>query len=142
MKRRSLIILLCCIVVTARAQQTENRSGTYNSMFRVYEDNDLLDLRGAGRDQGYTNGTRFDWYYIKNKRSRFFIDRLMPKAGDSSMNTFGWGLMQVMFTPSDISKKFPIPMIILTQGVYLSPTRYIAPMPSKNTICKQNGSWA
>jgi lipid A 3-O-deacylase len=110
MKRRALIFLLCYIIGTAntmRAQQTETRRETYKSMFRIYEDNDVINIRGEGKDEGYTNGTRLDWYYIKNKPSRFFIDRLMPKAGDSSINTFSWGIMQVMFTPRDISKRIP-----------------------------------
>ena len=105
MKRRALIFLLLLITLTgvAEAQQGE----TYNRMVRVYEDNDIININGNGTDQGYTNGTRLDLFYVKNQRSRFFIDRLMPKAGDSSVNTFGWGIMQIMITPTDISKNIP-----------------------------------
>jgi hypothetical protein len=106
MTRRALIFLLLLIALStgvAEAQQGE----TYNRMVRVYEDNDIINIKGNGTDQGYTNGTRLDLFYVKNKRSRFFIDRLMPKAGDSSVNTFGWGIMQIMITPTDISKKIP-----------------------------------
>src|SRR5260221_4892787 len=72
-------------------------------LFRIYEDNDFLNIRGNGTDNSYSNGTRFDFFYSKTKRSRFFIDRLMPKAGDSSINVYGWSLMQIMVTPNDIS---------------------------------------
>lgn len=106
MKRRALIILLFFITLAtgaARAQQ----NGAFNRMIRIYEDNDIINITGAGTDQGYTNGTRLDLFYIKNKRSRFFIDRLLPKAGDSSVNTFGWSIMQTMITPTNIAIKIP-----------------------------------
>ena len=83
----------------ATAQQTQA-----THIFRVYEDNDFINIRGKGTDNAYTNGTRVDYFYTKNKPSRFIVDRTMPKAGDSSINVFGWGLMQAMFTPNDISK--------------------------------------
>lgn len=72
-------------------------------MVRIYEDNDFLNIRGNGTDNSYTNGTRFDFFYTKIKSSRFFVDRLLPKAGDSSVNLFGWSLTQLMVTPNDIS---------------------------------------
>lgn len=80
--------------------QSSDSSGRY--MFRIYEDNDFLDVRGNGTDNSYTNGLRFDLFYTKKKRSRFFIDRLMPKAGDGSVNVFGWSLTQLIVTPNDI----------------------------------------
>ncbi|MEJ0104556.1 MAG: lipid A deacylase LpxR family protein [Bacteroidota bacterium] len=55
------------------------------------------------RNNSYTNGTRLDLFYTKTKRSRCIIDRLVPKAGDSSINIFGWSLAQLMVTPNDIS---------------------------------------
>src|SRR5207248_10523214 len=99
MRRRALFFLLLLTALSAgvaEAQQGES----YNRMVRVYEDNDIINIKGNGTDQGYTNGTRFDLFYVKDKRSRFFIDRLMPNAGDSSVNTFGWGVMQIMITPT------------------------------------------
>src|ERR1700741_5229695 len=71
-------------------------------MIRLYEDNDFLNIGGKGTDKSYTNGTRLDFFYTKKRPPRF-IDRVMPVAGDSSRNIFGWGIMQVMVTPSDIS---------------------------------------
>jgi len=106
MRRRALISLLLLIALStgiAEAQHGES----YNRMVRVYEDNDIININGNGTDQGYMNGTRLDMFYVKDHRSRFFVDRLMPEAGDSSINTFGWGIMQIMITPTDISKKIP-----------------------------------
>lgn len=81
--------------------QSSDKPATY--MIRIYEDNDFLNIRGNGTDNSYTNGTRLDFFYTKKKPSRFFIDRLMPKAGDSSVNIFSWSLTQLMVTPNDIS---------------------------------------
>jgi len=106
MRRRGLFSLLLLTALStgiAEAQQGDS----YNRMVHVYEDNDIINIKGNGTDQGYTNGTRLDLFYVKNHRSRFFIDRLMPKAADSSINTFGWGIMQIMITPTDLSKKIP-----------------------------------
>lgn len=79
----------------------------YHKMLRIYEDNDFMNIWGNGSDKGYTNGTRLDLFYVKQKTSRFFVDRLMPKAGDSSVNTFGWGIMQMMMTPNDLHLRIP-----------------------------------
>lgn len=71
-------------------------------LFRIYEDNDFINLRGIGTDNAYTNGTRIDLFYTKRHPSRG-IDGLLPKAGANSTNIYGWGIMQLMFTPNDIS---------------------------------------
>jgi len=91
------------------AQEQRNGSAgkeekTPTRLLRIYEDNDFINIRGQGTDDAYTNGTRIDLFYTKDKPSRWFIDRNLPKAGDSSINVFGWGLEQLMFTPDDISK--------------------------------------
>src|SRR6185295_2144173 len=98
-----LLLLYSCITAPVHAQQNE----PFRKMLRMYEDNDIIDILGKGTDQGYTNGTRLDYFYIKNKPSRFFIDRLMPKAGDSSIDTYGFSIMQVMITPKNIAKRIP-----------------------------------
>jgi len=72
-------------------------------LFRIYEDNDFINTRGAGTDNAYTNGTRIDLFYTKQHPSRHGIDRLLPKAGANSTDVYGWGVMQLMFTPNDIS---------------------------------------
>ncbi|MCF0055963.1 lipid A deacylase LpxR family protein [Dyadobacter sp. CY356] len=69
-------------------------------MFRFYEDNDFLNVRGLGTDRSYTNGVRLDLFYNKKKPARFSI---LPHAGAKSIDTYGWSVMQVMVTPEDIS---------------------------------------
>lgn len=92
-----------CCIGTGWAQQSQ----TYKHLLRVYEDNDNINIRGVGTDQGYSNGSRIDYFYIKDKPARFFLNSIMPKAGDSSINTWGWGLMQVIMTPKNIIKRIP-----------------------------------
>jgi hypothetical protein len=75
------------------------------SIFRVYEDNDFFNINGHGTDKSYSDGTRLDFFYQKKNKSRFFLDKLMPNAGDSSKNIYGWSLMQIMITPTDICAK-------------------------------------
>ena len=72
-------------------------------LFRIYEDNDFINTRGLGTDNAYTNGTRVDLFYTKRHPSRHSWDAFMPKAGANSVNVYGWGIMQLMFTPNDIS---------------------------------------
>ncbi|WP_157977101.1 lipid A deacylase LpxR family protein [Taibaiella helva] len=78
----------------------------YRHALRGYEDNDLIKIFGPTSDKGYTNGTRFDYYFVKDS-SRFFLDKLMPKAGKQAVNTYALGLMQTMFTPSDLNATEP-----------------------------------
>jgi lipid A 3-O-deacylase len=101
--RKIIVLLLTLAAGIAQAQDTTR----YRTMVRIYEDNDFMNIWGNGTDKGYTNGTRLDIFYTKKKPSRFFIDRWMPKAGDSSINTFGWGIMQTMITPYDIHLRIP-----------------------------------
>ena len=84
------------------AQEMKEEAPTF--LFRIYEDNDFINSRGLGTDDAYTNGTRFDLFYTKKHSSRHGIDKLLPKAGENSVDTYGWGIMQLMFTPRDISK--------------------------------------
>ena len=76
---------------------------TLNWMFRIYEDNDFINARGCGTDDAYTNGTRFDYFYQPGHLSKNPVDRILPKAGPNSMNIYGWGVMQLMYTPKDIT---------------------------------------
>jgi len=97
-----MLILLASQLLTTKQLYAQQQEDT--RLFRVYEDNDFLNIRGKGTDEAYTNGTRFDLFYTKNHPSSFVVDRKLPHAGDSSINVFGWSLMQVMFTPQDITK--------------------------------------
>lgn len=76
-------------------------------MLRVYEDNDLFTLRGS--DRGYTNGTRIDFLYRRAKPAQSILHKLLLKAGDSSINTYSWSAMHMMYTPANIEATSPDP---------------------------------
>jgi len=104
MKKSLYVFFLLLLMQIKGTDRLYAQQDTPTHTFRIYEDNDFINFRGKGTDEAYTNGTRLDFFYTKKKPSRFFIDRAMPKAGDSSINTYGWGVMQIMITPRDISK--------------------------------------
>jgi len=94
-----LLILLCCIGLRTMAQT--------DHLFRVYEDNDFINVAGKGTDKGYTNGTRFDYFYNRKTPARLFVDKWFPTAGAGSVNTFSYSIMQVMLVPNDLSRTLP-----------------------------------
>lgn len=75
--------------------------------FRVYLDNDFINLRGDGTDRAYTNGLRLDYFYVKKELPKFFLSKLLPGVGEAAVNTFGWSVMQMMYSPEDIGKQIP-----------------------------------
>ena len=117
------------------AQDLTHRSGLpdtpVSSLFRIYEDDDFINIRGKGTDDAYTNGTRLDYFYMPRKRPDWFIDNAIPRAGDSSVDAYGWGLMQLMYTPDDLTSTAYQPddypwsgALIATHTVYsYNPTR-------------------
>lgn len=94
-----LLALLMYFAITSSYAQREMPS----RLFQAYYDDDYINFYGKGTDKAYTNGTRYTLFYTKKNPSQFLIDRLLPKAGDSSTNVFGIGLVQVIFTPDDIT---------------------------------------
>ncbi|MGF6849090.1 lipid A 3-O-deacylase [Chitinophaga sp. W3I9] len=110
MKKTILTVLIYCGIIGTPWNDLRAQASTENTrLFRFYEDNDFINLNGNGTDQAYTNGTRFDLFYTRPQPPRSFPDRWMPKAGKESINTYGWGFMQVMFTPRDLRKVVPVP---------------------------------
>lgn len=74
-----------------------------SKLFRFYEDNDFLNVTGHGTDRAYTNGTRMDLFYQRKRQHHFFLDKLLPKAGEGSVDVYGWSVVQLMVTPNNIS---------------------------------------
>lgn len=103
MKKIYKTLLLVLLVLFTNKEFAQSKEPT--KLFRVFEDDDYLNISGHGTDKSYSDGTRFDFFYEKKNKSRFFLDKLMPNAGDCSKNIYSWGLMQVMITPTDISAK-------------------------------------
>jgi len=64
-------------------------------------------------------------YSIQKTWVEIFIDKLLPKAGDSTVNVFGWGLTQLMVTPKDITKtEFQPDDYPFAGSLYVSHTLY------------------
>lgn len=99
---RILLLMLMALPLSTLAQTQSLH------MLRLYEDNDLFTLRGS--DRGYTNGTRIDLFYRRPKTIKSVFNNLLLKAGDSSINTYSWGAMHMMYTPADISNVRPDPL--------------------------------
>nr|WP_121271081.1 lipid A-modifier LpxR family protein [Pedobacter schmidteae] len=95
----SVLILLIFKAVGAIYAQQRN-SGR---LIQFYQDDDYINFYGNGTDKAYTSGTKYSLFYTKKTPSNFLIDRLLPKAGDSSHNVYGIGLSQLIVTPDNIA---------------------------------------
>jgi lipid A 3-O-deacylase len=99
----NLTALLVCLSVAVHAQEKT----VYTHLFRFYYDNDFINVLGKGTDHQYTGGIRLDYFYTKKDASRSILNRWMPKSGYNAVNTYGWSLMQMAFTPDDLKKTEP-----------------------------------
>jgi hypothetical protein len=97
--KKGLPVLCFGFLLIGQLQAQEH--AVHTRMFRIFEDNDFLNITGNGSDDSYTNGTKLDFFYSKKGKPRF-IDRLLPVAGNNSNNIFGWSITQLMVTPDDI----------------------------------------
>lgn len=98
---RSIVFLLMLLSATAIAQQQPVQ------MFRLYEENDLFTPNST--DRGYTNGGRLDFFYRRPQPGKSIFNSFLLKAGDNSINTYSWSVMQTMYTPENISTISPDP---------------------------------
>jgi hypothetical protein len=89
-------------------------------LFRIYDDNDCFNLGGGASDDAYTNGTRIDVFYTLPHPARGFINKIIPKAGDNSINIYGWGIMQLMVTPNDLDQSAYQPNDYPWSGAFLA----------------------
>jgi lipid A 3-O-deacylase len=103
MKQLSMFFLLCAVWLNDGKLLGQSQETIATHLFRIYEDNDFLNVRGNGTDNSYTNGLRLELFYAKNRTSPRFIDRLIPRAGNNSINIAGWSISQLMVTPNDIT---------------------------------------
>lgn len=92
---------ICVSLVHAQEQPA------YAHLFRFYYDNDFINVAGKGTDRWYTGGIRLDYFYTKKDPSPSFLNRWMPRAGTDAVNTYGWSLMQMAYTPDQIKKTDP-----------------------------------
>ncbi|MBV7529178.1 lipid A-modifier LpxR family protein [Chitinophaga sp. sic0106] len=131
MKTLTRLCLLLLITAAAQAQQKKE----YTKMFRLYEDNDFINFTSFDNDEAYTNGTRFDLFYQPKERSRSIMDCWMPKAGKASVNTYGYGFMQTMFTPSRLMTPDPDPAdFYYSGGLFVTHTQHSSNPEKKYNI--------
>jgi len=102
---RRIVQLLFTVFFFSAGRLCAQQPDTPTHMIRIYEDDDFINIWGQGTDNAYTNGTRLDYFYTLQHPSRFFIDKILPKAGAGSVNTYGWGIVQLMYTPDDLTSK-------------------------------------
>lgn len=93
------MLLLSLIVVSPSYAQHK----TQNRLLQVYWDDDYINFYGHGTDKAYTSGIKFSLFYNRKHPSKSFINKILPKAGDSTNNINGFTLSQVIFTPNDIT---------------------------------------
>jgi hypothetical protein len=101
MKIRVLFLMFFAFFIVEGRLFAQSTPPTHILSF--YWDDDYLNIQGKGTDRAYTSGQRIEFYYLKQHPSRFFADRIMPKAGSHSTDIYSWSLMQVMITPNEIS---------------------------------------
>ncbi|MBV8252632.1 MAG: lipid A deacylase LpxR family protein [Chitinophaga sp.] len=127
-------IIQWCILLGLAFPAMAQEKQEYKRMFRLYEDNDFINVIHFNNDQAYTNGTRFDLFYLKDKPSRSILDIWMPKAGTEAVNTYGYSFMQVMFTPTYLTWPIPDPAdYYYSGGLYLTHSLH-----SSNPVKKYN----
>jgi hypothetical protein len=89
--------------LSAQAQPAAGKDSV-TRLLRIFEDNDGINIFGQSTDDAYTNGTRIDLFYQPTHRPHGLLGKLAPRAGDSSIDIYSWGIMQLMYTPMDISQ--------------------------------------
>jgi len=102
MRRIARILFFTVLFAGTEKGLAQKGLDTPTHLFRVYEDDDFINIWGQGSDNAYTNGTRLDYFYNPDHPSRFILDRVLPKAGRGSVNTYGWGIVQLMYTPDKL----------------------------------------
>jgi lipid A 3-O-deacylase len=96
-------IYLSVILLTGGQLCAQSQEESPAHLIRIYEDNDFMNVYFRATDDAYTNGTSINLFYSGKKNSSFMLDRLMPKAGRGSVDVYGWGIAQIIFTPNDLN---------------------------------------
>ena len=108
-----------------RGDLVDLRPLSSSPILRIYEDDDFFNIRGKGTDEGYTNGSRIDYFYVKHHADRDADRWLMPNAGKGTVNTYGWGIMEIMYTPTNLKASDYLPSNYPYSGaMYLAHTKY------------------
>jgi hypothetical protein len=78
-------------------------SRTALTVLRVSEDNDFINIRFSGTDKAYTHGFRAELLYTLNEGTTAFGEEWTFKAGNKSVDTYAWSVVQTMVTPGNLS---------------------------------------
>ena len=84
---------------------TTTKTDKVTALFRTYEDDDFINFWGHGTDNAYTNGSRIDYFYQPVHRPHGILGRHALRAGDSTIDIYSWGVMEIMYTPDDLTIK-------------------------------------
>lgn len=131
MKSFYIFISLVLSFLLLSAAHVRAQSPAPTKLFRFYEDNDFLNVTGHGTDRAYTNGTRLDFFYQRKRQRHFFLDKLLPKAGDGSVDVYGWSVAQLMVTPNNISTPEYQPGDYAYAGALIAMRSYYSFNPTK-----------
>ena len=93
-------LLSACMLQVGGPLFGQQQSST--TLLRIYEDDDYFNIRGKGTDDAYTNGSRIDLFYIRDRPSHSIVDEVLPSAGSGSIDVYGWSIMEMMYTPKEI----------------------------------------
>lgn len=95
-------------LLAARPSWAQNapaaKKDSITRMYRIYEDDDYFNFYGHGTDNAYTNGSRIDYFYQPATRPHGILGRYAPQAGDSTIEIYSWGVMELMYTPDNLTR--------------------------------------
>ncbi len=101
MTRYNILFLSMLFIINTGLVNAQKNNG--NRVVELYEDNDLL-LMINGTDRYYTNGTRIGYHYLKNVKKFKIWDKALIGFKNDTVAQLSWGLMQIMFTPENLSE--------------------------------------
>ena len=123
--RNYLAACALTMMLTPLLSLAQDEAPARNSMLRISEDNDFINIVGNSTDKAYTNGTTIDYFYSRQNKPRSFFNRFYPKAGSNSNNIYSWGISEIMFTPNNLHDTMYQPAdypystaIFITHGLY------------------------
>ncbi|HEX6224121.1 MAG TPA: lipid A-modifier LpxR family protein [Chryseolinea sp.] len=125
-------LLICVTLFIPFGSFCQAQTGSW--VLRLSEDNDFINIAFSGTDKAYTHGFRADLLYTKRNGAPGFDERLTLKAGNKSIDTFGWSIVQTMITPNNLSN----PAIEATDYRYACSINLLRTRHSSNPIRKYN----
>lgn len=101
MKNYLSILFIISLDFTLFIKRGKAQKASSEILFRIYADNDYLNVRGKGTDKAYTAGTKLDIFTTVKKRPRL-IPKFLVGNNDKAIYITQWGITQLLFTPTNI----------------------------------------